>query len=289
MYELMAPLLHLSLKDQPPTIEALAWETAQILAYQSQSGVSPKITGIGKYTPTNYLGITEIFTPAHNLFYRMFLNLGNEPTVPETATHEDVRQIQTSKLRSLNQLFRLYSLGPKTNLLKDTLSRLQVDKNDRGISLLTSLFFKRLFVEEKEHVRTLLELARDYWLRLTLNSVDEEIFILDIIDSLSASLNLLSYLLRFEVTEFIDPPIVRDPKGIHALRRDVLAPMVHTIEAGYTSLQEQQDTPSTLLDPERAAADKKFKDEQIEVKRNQLHILRDLLERVNGEIDEAMS
>jgi hypothetical protein len=44
-----------------------------------------------------------------------------------------------------------------------------------------------------------------------------------------------------------------------------------------------------LLDPERAAADKKFKDEQIEVKRNQLHILRDLLERVNGEIDEAMS
>ena len=97
-------------------------------------------------------------------------------------------------------MFRLYSLGPKTNLLKDTLSRLQVDKNDRGISLLTSLFFKRLFVEEKEHVRTLLELARDYWLRLTLNSVDEELFILDIIDSLSASLNLLSYLLRFEVT-----------------------------------------------------------------------------------------
>ena len=66
--------------------------------------------------------------------------------------------------------------------------------------MLTSLFFKRLFVEEKEHVRTLLELARDYWLRLTLNSVDEELFILDIIDSLSASLNLLSYLLRFEVT-----------------------------------------------------------------------------------------
>ena len=102
--------------------------------------------------------------------------------------------------------------------------------------MLTSLFFKRLFVEEKEHVRTLLELARDYWLRLTLNSVDEELFILDIIDSLSASLNLLSYLLRFEVTECIDPPIVRDPKAMHALRRDLLAPMVHTIEAGYTSL-----------------------------------------------------
>ena len=74
---------------------------------------------------------------------------------------------------------------------------------------------------------------------------------------------------------------------MHALRRDLLAPMVHTIEAGYTSLQEEQDAPSTLLDPVRAEADKKMKDEQVEVKRNQLHILRDLLERVNGEIDEA--
>ena len=72
------------------------------------------------------------------------------------------------------------------------------EKNDRGVSMLTSLFYKRLFVEEKEHVRTVLEMTRDYWFKITLNSVHEELFILDIVNQLQTNLSLLSYLLNFE-------------------------------------------------------------------------------------------
>ena len=48
--------------------------------------------------------------------------------------------------------------------------------------MLTTYFFKRLLVENKDNVRAVIELARDYWLKITLNSVHEDLFILDIVD-----------------------------------------------------------------------------------------------------------
>ena len=48
--------------------------------------------------------------------------------------------------------------------------------------MLTTYFFKRLLIDDKDNVRAVIELARDYWLKITLNSVHEELFILDIVD-----------------------------------------------------------------------------------------------------------
>ena len=77
--------------------------------------------------------------------------------------------------------------------------KLQGDNNDRGLSILTSVFFKAQFREESEHIRTLIELARDFWFKNTLDCLkDESKYILDIVATLSQSMALLLYLLNLE-------------------------------------------------------------------------------------------
>ena len=78
---------------------------------------------------------------------------------------------------------------------------LQKDNNDRGVSVLTSVFFKALFVDEAAHLRTLLELAREFWFKNTLNCLkDDDKYILEIVGSISQSMSLLLYLLTLEKT-----------------------------------------------------------------------------------------
>ena len=64
--------------------------------------------------------------------------------------------------------------------------------------------------------------------------------------------------------------------------------MVHTIAAGYSSLKEQADKPGMYKDERSNEAAKEFKDQQLGAKEFQLEVLRDLLERVNGQIDEVL-
>ena len=67
------------------------------------------------------------------------------------------------------------------------------------MSILTSVFFKALFTDEAEHLRTLLELSREFWFKNTLNCLkDEDKYILEIIATLSQSMALLMYLLMLE-------------------------------------------------------------------------------------------
>ena len=145
--------------------------------------------------------------------------------------------MQNSKLRTILGCFRLYSLGCKTSLLKDTMIRLQKDNNDRGVSVLTSVFFKRLFVEESEHIRTLLELARDFWFMNTLDSLrDDKKYILDILASTQQSMALLIYLLMLEKKQNIQPPLLRSAKSLRNISKTYLSPLVQIIQAGMDSV-----------------------------------------------------
>ena len=53
--------------------------------------------------------------------------------------------------------------------------------------------------------------------------------------------------------------------------------MVHTIAAGFTTLEEQSAQPSPFNDSQRAAEHKAQQDQQVILKKNQLEMLRDLL------------
>jgi hypothetical protein len=101
-------------------------------------------------------------------------------------------------------MLKTYTLGARISLFKDILRKLQKDNNDRGVGILTQVLFKAQFTEEPEHVRTLIELARDYWFPRTLNCLrDSRKYILDIVDTLQQAMALLIFLLILEKNQDI--------------------------------------------------------------------------------------
>ena len=117
------PLIVVNLKQREPTLKLMAQECAQMVAYFTQSGLCPTITSLGKFAPVRY-DEEDDATPGLNLFYNLFKGLGDDVQASDTCTEKDVKQIQNTKLRTIQQLFSLYSLGCKISLVKDTLVRL---------------------------------------------------------------------------------------------------------------------------------------------------------------------
>ena len=174
------------------------------------------------------------------MFYYLLKLLGEESPVSEDCSELDFKNIQNTKLRTIQQLFRCYGSGARINLLKDCLAKLQKDNNDRGVSVLTSVFFKILFRDEPEQMRVLLEVTREFWLKNTLNCLrDEDKYILDIVATLQQSMALLQYLLILEKRENIQPPMLREIKSLRQIRKEYLEPLVHTIDAGMKSIDEE--------------------------------------------------
>jgi len=57
------------------------------------------------------------------------------------------RQVQNTKLRVLLQLLNCYSVSLQLGILDEKLDAFQLEENDRGVSVLTSVFYKALFKE----------------------------------------------------------------------------------------------------------------------------------------------
>ena len=106
----------------------------------------------------------------------------------------DSKRITNSKLKTMRQaVTTLYSANAQVSILEPLLKEEQRGKNDRGISVLTSVLYKSLFRkafadqdESKSELRVLLEHAKNFWFVETLDCLrDEDKFILQIVDSLS--------------------------------------------------------------------------------------------------------
>ena len=119
-------------------------------------------------------------------------------------------------------------------------------KNDRGVSVLTSVLYKSLFKRSLElhdetfsEFRLLLTHAKDYWFKNTLDALrDEDTFILSIVDSLGQSLSLLMNLYLMEKHIKITPPILTSPEHIVTINEKYFEPLVQTLAAGLTTLEE---------------------------------------------------
>ena len=57
------------------------------------------------------------------------------------------RQVQNTKLRVLLQLLNCYSVSLQLGILDEKLDAFQLEENDRGVSVLTSVFYKALLKE----------------------------------------------------------------------------------------------------------------------------------------------
>ena len=112
--------------------------------------------------------------------------------------------------------------------------------------MLTSFFYKSLFKEAAElhpgedDLRVLLTHAKDVWFPKTLGSLqDQEKFILELLESLKASLDLLLYLFFFESRNAPDLQILYQPSFASTLNLTYFEPILHALSPGYLQSQPQ--------------------------------------------------
>ena len=85
----------------------------------------------------------------------------------------------------------------------------------------------------------MIELARDFWFKNTLNCLkDDSKYILEIVETLSTSMALLLFLLILEKNENIQPPMLREVSSLRQIRKEYLTPLVYTMQAGMEGLLE---------------------------------------------------
>ena len=112
--------------------------------------------------------------------------------------------------------------------------------------MLTSFFYKSLFKEAAElhpaedDLRVLLTHAKEVWFPETLGSLqDQEKFILELLESLKASLDLLLYLFFFEARNAPDLQILYQPSFVSTLNPTYFEPILHALSPGYLQSQPQ--------------------------------------------------
>ena len=139
----------------------------------------------------------------------------------------------------------LYPVEKQLGLLENALRTFKSESNDRGVSVLTSVFYKAVFkeaaeTESQENFAKLLAHARDIWLPETLNCLkDDTKYILDIVESLSTSLSLLSFLFFLErKTDLGAESVLYRQEFVDKANSEYFDSLSHTIEAGMQSLDE---------------------------------------------------
>ena len=72
-------------------------------------------------------------------------------------------------MRALNALLSVYTPQLQFRILEDQLAKFQAENNDKGVNILSSVFYKAVFKRSKAEgneteTRCILEHARDTWL-----------------------------------------------------------------------------------------------------------------------------
>ena len=122
---------------------------------------------------------------------------------------------------------------------------LSSDGNDRGLSLLTSFYYKPLF-DRSPHPTAFLQHAKSEIFGVLLNALDDgRPYILEQTERLQAGLNLYVYLrLRERVlikNGAVDEPVVGEETWVReTVRKGWLDPLAHAIEAGHGSVEEEE-------------------------------------------------
>jgi hypothetical protein len=97
-------------------------------------------------------------------------------------------------MKVIRQLLNLYAPVPRLRIYNYIFEILDDDKNDRGISILISSFYKE---DCEKNPKEFLEKTKEIFDQ-TLDSLKEDTFILDVSERIHASLNLYMYLAKRE-------------------------------------------------------------------------------------------
>ncbi len=136
-------------------------------------------------------------------------------------------------------------MAPQLRIFTYLYQILSSDGNDRGLSLLTSLYYKPIF-DRSPQPNSFLQHAKSEIFDILLNALEEgRPYILEQTERLQAGLNLYVY---FRIRErvlikngTITEPVVGEESWVRdTVRKEWLEPMAHAIEAGYSSVQEEE-------------------------------------------------
>jgi len=143
-------------------------------------------------------------------------------------------------MKVLHQLFSFYLPTARLALFDSLLEFLQGENNDLGIGVLTASFYKTQFTTaQPSDLKAMLEHARDVWLPQTLDPLkNEDKFILEIVESLQASLSLFVTLVSLERKDG-GIKVLTASEELEKCKTKYLEPIKQTVEAGLSSLEEE--------------------------------------------------
>ena len=79
------------------------------------------------------------------IFSQLFQYIGDQNLQLADSCKDDARQVSNTKLKLIHSLLSCYSIPVQIDLLESQLESFQKDSNDRGVSVMTSVFYKALF------------------------------------------------------------------------------------------------------------------------------------------------
>ena len=176
--ELYQPQLIFAMESKSETIRNLAYEMIHILTYLLQSE---------KQKYKDLFVFHNDSSMSKKIFALLLKYIGDQNLCLDESSQCDARQVSNTKLRVFHNLLGIYSIPAQCKVLEEQLNTFQKENNDKGISVITSVFYKPLFRSATaEEQPALLKHARDIWLPQTLNPLyNEDKFVLDIVDSLA--------------------------------------------------------------------------------------------------------
>lgn len=219
-YELYQPLLVICMRSKSETIRAFASETIDIFAYLL----------LDEKRKFDHICLFQSDTSVpFELFSQLFTNLGDQNSRLAPQCQHDTKQVQNTRLRVLNQLLQCYAVPIHLQLLENALTKFQSDKNDTGVCILTSVFYKEIFKQQandSEALKALLVHMRDTWLPQTLDPMrNEDSYILEILDSLAAALNVLSFAFNLELQKAPEAQVLNSSNFLDSLSQKYFEPL----------------------------------------------------------------
>ena len=161
-------------------------------------------------------------------------------------------------MKIIYQSLNLYNDESKIRILNYLYQVLDDEKNDRGLSILTSQFYQPLATTTSNPSLYLIN-ARDDLFDTLLDTLKENSpYILELTERIHAGLNLLLFLSIKEKTLKLTPQILTDKAYVRdVIHKKYLEPLTHTIQAGISTVKEEYERQS---ESELKA--------QVEIKRN---------------------
>merc|ERR1719246_239344 len=139
-YEMMLPLLEITIRSSSETLKNICCETYKLLVLQASlqkaDPTDRPLKSLGHFTRNETATLTTLY---------YYFKLAGDTMPNEKLSQLAIRADQNSKMKTIWHTFQLHDTTARLIIYTNLLEQLKKDKNDIGISILTSSFYKQEF------------------------------------------------------------------------------------------------------------------------------------------------